>query len=579
MTHNKLADRLESLAAVERDSVIRWISQFEMPYQIAWLIEVCRLMDYYHVLQHFSHRTERTLSVPDFDIMVRGWNSALGLLLPYARGFRGVPMMESTSQSLGTAFTLLRQLGRAVTLIETADMLRHGMAEGDLVDDKIVLRMSARAAIDHFLDRLETPKLRRLQRSIEKTSRYKTLIKKTQVKNLKKKMAALVFPWDSGHGMMIGYGAEPEIDNHYLARVAEHTVDWRNEAGIHPDCLVNGVPGADLAAVGMLMTSAYLKHIRLVDLGCSKIPQANYPMSLTIWKEGDAWEDSICDFTGMPKETVSAALDLFVVRREHYSYFESELTPFIPMLIEVSEGYLLAPVSSIFRNPFQGVRMLQERRSSQTEASVREPREDWMISDLSHLFLGNRYIIIDTPTRLKRDGRIVTDIDAAVLDRISSTIALFQLKWQDFNTYNVRTQRSRAKNFVDRVDTWVSAVEGWLEEFGRDRLCDVLKLQRNHGEELSDIKLFAVGRTAARFQSYGYRQKRDSVAVCTWPQFVRTRYEVGPAENVFDSLHAAIRADTMRPVIIHPLPHEIVVGEQRIVFENLWNRYDSEEEG
>jgi hypothetical protein len=199
-----------------------------------------------------------------------------------------------------------------------------------------------------------------------------------------------------------------------------------------------------------------------------------------------------------------------------------------------------------------------------------------MIFDLCHLFLGTRYIIIDRPARLKRQGRTVTDIDAAVLDRTTSTIALFQLKWQDFNTSNVRTQRSKAKNFVDRVDAWVAAVEGWIEEFGNDQLCDVLRLQRNHGERLLNIKLFAVGRTSARFQSYGYRQKRDTVAVCTWPQFVRTRFEVGPAERVFDSLHAALRAENATPVITRPLRHEIAVGGQRIVFENLWNLYEDD---
>jgi hypothetical protein len=125
----------------------------------------------------------------------------------------------------------------------------------------------------------------------------------------------------------------------------------------------------------MLMTSGHLKHIKLVNLGCAKIPEANYPMSLTIWKTRDAWTESIADFTGMRKEAVAAALDLFTVRREDHTYFENELTPFIPMLIEVCPDYLIAPISSIFRNPYQGVRMLQERRSNITEAAVREPRE------------------------------------------------------------------------------------------------------------------------------------------------------------------------------------------------------------
>lgn len=578
MTRSELADRLVSLAAAERDSVKSWIGELEFPHHIAWLVEACRVMDYYHVLQNLSKGSQKRLSQPDFEIMVRGWNPALGLLLPFASGFRGIPAMESTPQSRGATLTLLHQLGRSVVLAETADMLRHGMVDGEVIDDRIVLRMSARTTLDHFLDRLEVTKLKRLERVIGRSSPYDDLLEKTKVSNLEDRMAALVFPWDSGFGTMIGYNAELDIDNHYLARVLESTLDWQNEAGIHPDCQVRDVSGGDLIAVGMLMVSGHLKHIRLVDIGCRKIPEANLPMSLTIWKERDAWSESICDFTGMPKDTVAAVLELFTVGHQESAYFENELTPFIPMLVEVSDGYLVAPVSSIFKNPFQGVRMLQEQRSSITEASVREPRENWMISDLCHLFLGNRYIVIDTPIRLKRHGRTVTDIDAAVLDRTTSTVALFQLKWQDFNTYNVKTQRSKAKNFVDRVDGWVAAVEGWLHECGHDQLCDVLRLPRHHGEQLADVRLFAVGRRAARFQSYGYAPTRDTVAVCTWPQFVRTRYEVGPAENVFRTLHAAIRAEAVRSVVTRPLRHEVAVQERQVVFENFWNAYEGEDD-
>src|SRR5262245_14666093 len=48
MTRNDLADRLVSLATAERDAVQSWIGEFEFPYQIAWLVEACRVMDYYH---------------------------------------------------------------------------------------------------------------------------------------------------------------------------------------------------------------------------------------------------------------------------------------------------------------------------------------------------------------------------------------------------------------------------------------------------------------------------------------------------------------------------------------------------
>jgi hypothetical protein len=61
--------------------------------------------------------------------------------------------------------------------------------------------------------------------------------------------------------------------------VTENATVWRNEAGIHPDSMIAGVPGNDLAAIGLLLTSLYLKHIRFVDVGKRKMPEANYPIT------------------------------------------------------------------------------------------------------------------------------------------------------------------------------------------------------------------------------------------------------------------------------------------------------------
>jgi hypothetical protein len=377
---------------------------------------------------------------------------------------------------------------------------------------------------------------------------------------------------------MIGYHAEEDIDYHFLALVTKETLDWRNEAGIHPDAKIDDVSGSDLTAIGLLLTSIYLKHIRFVDVGKRKVPDANYAMSLTIWKPRSELISSICAFTGMSETDVSATLDLFTLKHDQYEYFGAELTPFIPMLIEISDEYLLSPVSSIFRNPFQGIRMLQERRNNRTEASLREPRENWMTSDLCHLFLGNRYRIVGYPTRLKRKGNTVTDIDAAVLDVTKGEIALFQLKWQDFSTNEIKKQRSKAKNFVDQVDAWSQKVETWISEFGIKALFKSLRLKVGALGPVHKVRLFAIGRSASRFQSYGFTVKSRDLAVCSWPQFVRLRYEVGPAENVFQSLHGKIQTENAYPINKQALPHEILAGGQRISFEDLWNLYGDESE-
>ena len=71
----------------------------------------------------------------------------------------------------------------------------------------------------------------------------------------------------------------------------------------------------------------------------------------------------------------------------------------------------------------------------------------------------------------------MTDIDAAILDYVTGELVLFQLKWQDFDSSNLRIQRSKAKNFVDKVEAWGPAVSSWIDDHGLARLCEVLKLK------------------------------------------------------------------------------------------------------
>lgn len=386
-----IPDRLTELAAQELESVKTWIRELDPTFRVAFLIELCRVLDFQHVVQYLSKNTQHRMPIPDFDLMLRGWNPALGLLLSASSTFRGIPLRESTSKSRSAAMAFLHQLGRSVLLEESAQMIRFGMADGRTIDDRIVLKMSERVAKDYFLDRLEPEKLAAIEKKASWPDPLRSQVEKSLLKDVTAKMENLVFPWRTTHGTMIGYSAEPELDNHFIAAVANETVDWRNEAGIHPDTAIENVSGGTVAAIGFLLVSLYLKHIAFVDVGKRKIPEANYAMSLTIWKPAPELTTSICEFTGIPKEEVTAALKLFTFSADQHQFFQTDTTPFIPMLIEVSDGYLLSPVSSIFRNPFQGIRTLQVQRSNRIQASIREAREPWMISDLCHLFLGNRY--------------------------------------------------------------------------------------------------------------------------------------------------------------------------------------------
>merc|ERR1711969_245289 len=99
--------------------------------------------------------------------------------------------------------------------------------------------------------------------------------------------ASLVFPFETGRGTMVGYDADPRLDAHFIELVGPRILEWRAEAGIHPNIDSDQLNGTDLAAVVMMLTSFYLKHIWIVGVGNKRLPDINYCMSLTIWKRPD----------------------------------------------------------------------------------------------------------------------------------------------------------------------------------------------------------------------------------------------------------------------------------------------------
>lgn len=121
------------------------------------------------------------------------------------------------------------------------------------------------------------------------------------------------------------------------------------------------------------------------------------------------------------------------------------------------------------------------------------------------------------------------------------------------------------------MSTWANHTEGWIEEFGAAELCRSLRLKLPKGAALTGIRLFAIGKSNARFASYGYDLLNPRLAACNWDQFVRLRYEIGPADIVFSEIHARILSEKSRILDRKPLPCSIEVGDMTVRFEDMWS--------
>ncbi|MES5488526.1 hypothetical protein QMZ05_37775 [Bradyrhizobium sp. INPA03-11B] len=568
-----MANSLAALASVEIERQRAQVAELPQIARAGLLVEACRVIDFHHVIRFMSSKPESGLSEFEFATMLRGWNPLAAMLLPHIGSLRGIPFRESTPELRMSVLGILMNLGKASFLRENAEMLRHGMNECTVDGTAITFRMTDRYTIDHFLDRLEADKLKDIEDAMSAGNLFKEAIKRTAIENLDDRIRELVHPFRPRNNVtMVSYDSSPDIEEHFFALVAEDNHEGIDEAGIHDETVLGNITGKDLRTVVFLITSFYLKHIHFVDVAKKAFPDVNYPMSLTVWTPPDRLIESIASFTGIEQNAVSSALDMITVKSSHASYFEEEVTPLLPMLIKVSDDYVLQPVSSVFRNPFHGIRMLHEAFDKRASDNLRKHRENWMISELYDLFLGQRYLRMEGPTRLRLGGKVVTDIDAAVFDTLTGELALFQLKWQDFSSNDVAKQRSRAKNFVEKVDAWAKAVQDWIAASGTANLMPTLRL--GQAPEVPQVRLFAIGRSAARFRSYGFEPQENAVAPATWRQFVRLRYAAGPSENVLQDLHEAIRTERKASLKLRPLRQEFSCGDHTIVLENLFNEYD-----
>lgn len=555
--------------------------------------EVTRVLDYWSVFQFLLPEGHR-LSEQDFQLLQWGWGVAAARLPASIAHLSGFPLIESTQQTRFFATSLLHSFGRSSLALRSAEMIRQQFLHAHDEDGEIVVKRSDHAKFQG-IDQLEFDRLDRLleswranppsgwtafdpedqERIRNRLGRFVSLQKYKQLEkylcpNVDELMRPLIHPWNSGHGVMMGYGAHPGVDDHFLAQAAKIVFNWQEEAGFHPSIALGGVSGSDITSVVIILVSLHAKHVRFARLAMGDHKDISIPQSLTIWEPRTELLTSIVDLTGMATDVIDKALSVVSMVASDSTHLVAHTTPFSPLLYDLENGYVLRPVSSIYRNPFPAILAFQKWREPTSINQIIAPRENWMREITYALFQGNRYVRIEGAIKVRLGGVIATDIDAAIFDRTTGELALFQFKWQDFHTNDVRQLRSRASNFVGEMDSWAKKVEEWMTSVGPEILAQSLKLKKSRGEVISSVYLFGISYSVARMQGFGKRTECENLAVCNWPQFVRVRHEIGAADMVFRRMHEVIGLEMDAVAETRPMPVTLKIGGTSVRFEDLW---------
>lgn len=591
------AHALRNLAAVHLEAVLKPLPS-DRRGRFILFIEVVRAMDYWGThARALIAGTEKTGQ--SIDLMYWGWNRAVAELFEPLDQPNAFPLTESTYESRLLAAGLMQELGKVSLLRRLADMSERGIMEVTRDGDEFQIRMgedaraqfadageserlnAAEALMSSSSSGWSTVSMRDALRFPEMPGNYRAAAEEPLKGWLRPDIEALieplVRPWDTGRGMMVAYEACIEVDKHFVAEALSLATHWREASGIDPKAIFGSITGADITGVGASLISLHSKHFRCVTVAKKLHDHVSVGQSLTIWGSRLALEESISIMSGHPAQVVHGVFNALAMTSEQAKKLADHSTPLIPLLFDLGNGFILRPLSSLTRNPFTAAKTQYQWLDPRTEHAIAVDRENWMREHLYAMFRGRRYLCFPGNLKLRRrGGALLTDIDAAVYDRLTGDLGIFQLKWQDYSTNDVRQLRSKAANLSSELSDWTGKIMAWIEENGISALDKSLRLKQKRREAVRNVLLFAISRSSIRTQGYGVRTNAPTLGMATWPQFVRVRMEVGPTERSLRDLHARLLKEYGEVPEIHPMPTSIGVTGAILHIHDLWNRTDDE---
>lgn len=586
------AQALRDLAEAHLAAVLKRLPTDRMG-RFVLFIEVVRAMDYWGI-SAYPDSLEKAKVGQSIDLMYWGWNRAVAELFEPLDQPGAFPLMESTPESRGFAAGLMQEFGKASLARRLADMCERGIMEIARDDDEFQIRMSEDAKAQ-FADAMEHDRLKAAEERAPSSSSGWTMaamrdalrfpgmpgnylalanapVKRWIRADIEELIKPLVRPWDTGRGVMVAYDARIEVDKHYMAEALALATPWREDSGIHADAKLGSITGADLAGVGAALISLHAKHFGCVSAAKKLFPEVSVAQSLTIWGPRDALEQSISTMSGSTEPVVHAVFNAVAMTSEQAKRLADHSTPLIPLLFDLGNGFILRPISCLTRNPFTAARTQHQWLEPCAEHSVAADREGWMREQLYDMFGGKRYIRFPGNLKLRRGGAVLTDIDAIIYDRLTGDVGLFQLKWQDYSTNDVRQLRSKAANLSAELVDWSGKVKSWIEENGISALDKSLRLKQKRREAVRGVLLFAISRSSVRTQGYGVKTEAPDLAMAVWPQFVRARMEIGPSVCSLRDIHARLLEEHGQVPNIQPMPASLQVAGTTLYIHDLWNR-------
>ena len=525
---------------------------YEIPSE-ALTFETVRALDYAFCRELFPHLPALSESERQRQfILQRGVNEALSRVLPKDLAYAQPDLFESSRLIQAKADEFLFDSGLLWLADRLLTQLRAGFLQGRLDSQRrvqgmqiLVLTTADETLYHEHIGHAGVSWLS--DRALQRGRPQEEELRRVREAMLPLMTERLLSGIDDGEGLF------PEADRHFheCAQVYLSRMSYRDL--LSDNDRIGGRPYSDYVQALTALSTLSETRLCTTTILHSERPHLDIRNLLTGGAFADELIETVASFLDAETTEVNHLLSHLTLSPHNRLSHLARGAPAWAPIVQTSANFCVLPCYGLDMNPFIFLATeLRERYKSDwfEAANAREAR--W-VTDLLSLFPAPRWRCAHA-VKIKRGGKVVTDIDFVAYDSTSRTIAIFQLKWQQPSAGDEKIRRNNAGNLMGESNRWVAAVAEWLDAEGLTVLAQRLGIRR---DELTGASLFVLGRYSAHFSGHSNADPR--AAWSDWGHFERER-TLRPAATVsgiFDSLvQEMTRAkNTVQPEsLMLPLP-------------------------
>ncbi|RAK62408.1 hypothetical protein [Hymenobacter edaphi] len=351
----------------------------------------------------------------------------------------------------------------------------------------------------------------------------------------------------SPDGRIIAYEATPYVTEYFTQEGKRHIFRKQVHDDFAEDDLFGGIPYGDYVTMVEYLAGLALLHKAFCEAAHNKFNRLELRNIISLFCSREDVVADLARYLDRSTQEASVMLNHITLTRDNYQSYLSVPRVAHPPFVQISDSQLLRSTAGCLNNPFQFLNHELKRTYPLDYSKAVNNREDRFRRMIFGFFTEDRFVRIPNEIRMSIDGR-ETDIDAVVFDKVTKSLGLFQLKWQDPFANSMQKRRSVISNLQKNALSWLDKVFTWVSRTDVKTTLNALQITRHSPAEntIGDVYFFVIGRHGIHFTGV---EQDERAAWGSWPQLLAGAVRISKQETESDPIqhmHARLKHDAPR---------------------------------